>query len=1372
VTGSAAGRVLLNGKDKGSGFAITDSLALTAGHVAWSEKIPGGGHRPGAGPSSLAVVYLVDRGEPATMPTVVEYQPAGAEPIPVTRVEVSTGLDVAVLHLQRPAPTVLPAAGQVTTGQQWRVDTRPDPGAPVLTGTVTEPQRQLKNAAGKETTLIQLWVEQEVGSYQGYSGSPVIAQPTGGVLGVLVEQAFWRVAAQLGAQRPVANVLYAAPIEAVLAEFGLAGVPVARSIRDIPRPVSFEVRRPDQLDQVLDALTGAPSDGPPVALAGMGGSGKSVLAAAAARDPKVREAFPDGQFWLELGPDPPLLQLQASLSAALGDSRPITDVPQGRTRLSRLLAERRCLLVLDNVWDQAHVAAFAVAGPPCRVLVTTRDAATMPGVTIIPLAELGPDEAMLVLAGWAATPAGQQLPEEAVLVARECGYLPLALAVCGALINAKTHSWSQLLGLLRDADLDALPIRLEDYPHRSLAVALGASIATLLRDARNRYLRLAVFSGQGPVPAAAVQVLWGLRQQDTTTLIGALVRKSLLRAEDGRVSLHDLQMDYLVRGAPDLPALHDQLLAAYTAQCPGGWASGPDDGYFYQHLAHHLHQAGRLEELTALLLDLDWMTAKLAAGTIPELLADYDILPADLALRLVASALRLSANVLADNPGQLPSQLTGRLTGQTDPRLRDLLQRIPHWFSAPWLRPLTASLTPAGGPLLRILTGHDSSVWSVAVTADGRCAISSTAHRTVRVWDLDTGAVLRTLTGHDGTLWALAVSADGRRAVSGGSSGIVRVWELDTGVLKTLTGPGDNVDAQPSPPPLVGHDDNVYAVAVSADGRRAVSSSRWTMRVWDLESRVLLHTLTGHDGEVRAVAVSADGRRAVSGAGLAVRVWDPDAGTLLHTLTTRGSHVGAVAVSADGRRAVSGHHDGTMRIWDLDTGALLHTLTGHDDLVRAVAVSTDGRRAVSGSSDGTVRVWDLESGALLHTLTEHDDPVGAVAVSADGRRAVSGSGWTVRVWDLDTGKSSRPLPGHDGKVKAVAVSADGRRAVSSGADTTVRAWDLHTGALLHTLAARGSRVEAVAVSADGRRAVSGHYSDHSVRAWDLDTGALLHTLTDHDYAIWSVAVSADARRAVSGSGDHTVRVWDLDTGALLHTLTGHTRSVRVVAVSPDGRRAVSGSSDGAVRVWDLTNGKRVMHVSHRRRSWFPRSARHANRSAHPTPEVRAVAVSADGRRAVSGSGDHTVRAWDLQSGALLHTLTGHDSSVGAVAVSADGRRAVSGGGADTTVRVWDLDTGALLHTLTTRGSYVEAVAVSADGRRAVSGSSDGAVRVWDLAEGVELTSFTSDSPITALAATPSNTHVIAGTSVGPVHLLKLCGYEYASGQPPAQEPRP
>ena len=325
----------------------------------------------------------------------------------------------------------------------------------------------------------------------------------------------------------------------------------------------------------------------------MGGSGKSVLAAAAARDPRVRDAFPDGRFWLELGPDPPLLQLQASLAAALGDSAPITDVPQGRAQLSRLLAERRCLLVLDNVWDRTDLSAFAVAGPMGRVLVTTRDAAAVPGGTGILLDELAPAAALQLLAGWTATPA-RQLPAEAALVAQECGYLPLALALCGAMIATGDYSWPGLVDLLRHADLGALSSRLVDYPHRSLAVALDASLGALPPDARDRYMRLAVFNGEGPVPQAALQLLWELDQQDTAALVSDLAAKSLLRAEANLVSLHDLQMDYLVRSAgTGLPALHDQLLAAYRGQCRGGWATGPDDGYFRQHLARHLHYAGR-----------------------------------------------------------------------------------------------------------------------------------------------------------------------------------------------------------------------------------------------------------------------------------------------------------------------------------------------------------------------------------------------------------------------------------------------------------------------------------------------------------------------------------------------------------------------------------------------------------------------------------------------------------------------------------------------------------------------------------------------------------------------------------------------------------
>lgn len=78
----------------------------------------------------------------------------------------------------------------------------------------------------------------------------------------------------------------------------------------------------------------------------------------------------------------------------------------------------------------------------------------LPGRTGITLDELAPTAALQLLAGWAASPA-DQLPAEAAQVAQECGYLPLALALCGAMFASGSHSWPQLLDLLRRAALTA-----------------------------------------------------------------------------------------------------------------------------------------------------------------------------------------------------------------------------------------------------------------------------------------------------------------------------------------------------------------------------------------------------------------------------------------------------------------------------------------------------------------------------------------------------------------------------------------------------------------------------------------------------------------------------------------------------------------------------------------------------------------------------------------------------------------------------------------------------------------------------------------------------------------------------------------------------
>jgi WD40 repeat protein len=336
-------------------------------------------------------------------------------------------------------------------------------------------------------------------------------------------------------------------------------------------------------------------------------------------------------------------------------------------------------------------------------------------------------------------------------------------------------------------------------------------------------------------------------------------------------------------------------------------------------------------------------------------------------------------------------------------------------------------------------------VSAVAVTPDGRRAISASEDQTLQLWDLETGQTLRTLQGHTSAVGAVAVTPDGRRAISASEDQTLRLWDLETGqTLRTLQG----------------HTSAVDAVAVTPDGHRAISASEdQTLRLWDLETGQTLRTLQGHTSAVGTVAVTTDGRRAVSGsADKTARLWDlsaKDPGANPVVLRGHEDAVNAVAISPDNHWVVTGSGDATARLWDLsakDPGANPVVLHGHEDAVNAVVISPDNRWVITGSWDATARLWDLSAkdpGANPVVLRGHDSRINAVAVSPDNRWLVTGSDdKTVRVWDLsakDPAANPVVLRGHDDRVTGVAVTADGRRVVSDSNDRTLRLWDLESG---------------------------------------------------------------------------------------------------------------------------------------------------------------------------------------------------------------------------------------------------------------------------------------------------------------------------------------
>jgi TIR domain/NB-ARC domain len=390
---------------------------------------------------------------------------------------------------------------------------------------------------------------------------------------------------------------------------------------DVPAlPPHFQPR-PDQLSQVADALLidlekPVTITGPAafVVLHGMGGIGKSVLAAAFARSTAARRSFPDGLFWTSVGESADAGLVARRLSRALPGTAGLDTIARGTSAAIRAqLAGKRALVVLDDVVRVEQLEAVSdAADVNTRFLVTARDADVIvaSGSRGVELGELTEGAAARLLADWLDT-APDRLPLEARDLARECGYHPLALALNGAMLR-KGASWSALIDALRAKELDYAETRLPHYPYQTVQRSLQVSLDALTRvdpDGASRFRELAALNWPEGVPEAAIARLWRhcghLPARQAMKLLSELEQRALLRTEgrapDRTVRIHDLQLAHLRQPPADLESLNRDVLAAYADACDGDWSRGPADGYFHNNLVVHLLASDRRDDVHRLL---------------------------------------------------------------------------------------------------------------------------------------------------------------------------------------------------------------------------------------------------------------------------------------------------------------------------------------------------------------------------------------------------------------------------------------------------------------------------------------------------------------------------------------------------------------------------------------------------------------------------------------------------------------------------------------------------------------------------------------------------------------------------------------------------
>ena len=619
----------------------------------------------------------------------------------------------------------------------------------------------------------------------------------------------------------------------------------------------------------------------------------------------------------------------------------------------------------------------------------------------------------------------------------------------------------------------------------------------------------------------------------------------------------------------------------------------------------------------------------------------------------------------------------------------------------------------------RCFIGHDGAIMGLALSADGRWAISASTDETLILWDVSSGSIVRRFEGHGGAVHDVALSADGRWAMSGSTDGTLQLWDVSSGSIVRR---------------FEGHGGAVHSLVLSADGHLAMSGSAdESLLLWDVDSGSILRRYRGHGGAVQSVALSPDERTLLSGsADKGVILWDVkraepiyrfgglvDSYAVLPREPTRipQGHfdtVHGVAFGPDGRTALSVSSDCGVMFWNLVTGRAIKRYESVRTSLWGIALSPDQRSALIGSMDSRVVPMDLGEMQKMLILLGHTSRVRALCFGPDGRTALSGSDdGTLRLWDLHSGLEERRLAYNDSFV-AVTLGAnrlDGlAESSATEADDAEFSYDMR-----HLQAASG-----VDISPDGQMGLTGLWKGDIV-LWDYASGREIRRLQGHTEMMYAgTFFRPDGQTVVSGSGhifaessDNTLRLWDVATGAERQCFEGHTGSLWSISVSPDGRYVASGAVDGTLRLWNLEQDtSRLLH------DFTPQWTRYITYS----PD--GLYVLCNLTRGQSDDANETLyslRLIDVATGQEVRRFIGHREVVPTSAFSPDGQQVLSGG-QDQYLILWDASSGQIIYRLD-HYAAVTAMAFSPGGGLAAIGNMDGDISLLEVNSGTVLRHF-------------------------------------------------
>ena len=551
------------------------------------------------------------------------------------------------------------------------------------------------------------------------------------------------------------------------------------------------------------------------------------------------------------------------------------------------------------------------------------------------------------------------------------------------------------------------------------------------------------------------------------------------------------------------------------------------------------------------------------------------------------------------------------------------------------------------------------------------------------------------------------------------------------------------------------------SIGFSHDGKTlATTCGNKLVRLWNVETRKLMHTFMGYRYDSIGVSFSQDGRTLTNWSDQGFQIWDVEKSVHKQDLNINLERVSDITFHSDRISVVNGYYKKIM-FWDLETKTRKEIDDAHKERITCVSFSPDAKMIASGSRDKTVRLWDAETETLHKSLKGHRKPILGLTFSRDGSRIASTSeDKTIRVWNVATGRRKHTFKTHAKDLQRIVFSPNGETLASASMDGIIHQWDLNTGKHKNTIVGHGDGFapKNIVFSKDKITAAT-TYGKNNIILYDLNTQEVQTILTGHKKQVYKLCFSPDGKTLASGSMDKTIRIWTVDTGEHKKTLKGHSDRVSHIMFKDDAT-LISYGHDKMVRLWDIKKGRQKysfdVGVYSQDIGFSPDGNFALSRNkikdrpyslylwdletGSPTTLSKQIIYTFRFSANISFSSDGSMLAYCTDSEIVVWDTTSKQKKIipekpsmfSMLALNSE-YKMLANSDIDGSINLWNVDTGEEISFLNNQyiidGFYkdnkrqIVQISFSPDGTLLVGGRADGAINVWDVATGKRIKTF-------------------------------------------------